>query len=70
MQRRYAPPPKVDFRPWKPDVCQEPGCDERHPSYSRDGMQGPWRCRAHDLMAKPRPDPAGPLPSPQQSRLL
>lgn len=44
------------FRPWKPEVCEEPGCDARHPSYSRDGMAGPWRCRKHDLTATRKQD--------------
>lgn len=67
--RRWTPQQKVDFVPWKPDVCDEDGCDERHPSYSRDGMQGPWRCRAHDLTATRRPDFDTPMPK-QQDRLL
>lgn len=41
---------------WKPDVCEEFGCDARHPSFSRDGMKGPWRCREHDAVAVKRTD--------------
>jgi hypothetical protein len=48
----YAARERVQFVPWKPDVCAEPGCTERHPAYSRDGMDGPWRCKAHDATAR------------------
>lgn len=71
---RYRPtgPPAVEFVPWKPDVCEEPGCDERHPGYSRDGMAGPWRCREHDLTAtRSEADPFAPAAMPKkQDRLL
>lgn len=42
---RFGPKPKAEpFVPWKPDVCEEPGCKRRHPSFSRNGREGPWRC--------------------------
>lgn len=65
-------PPAVEFVPWKPDVCEEPGCTARHPSFSRDGMAGPWRCAEHDRTATKRPaDPLAPAPMPKkQDRLL
>lgn len=69
MRRPWQPQAKADFRPWKPDVCQEPGCDEPHPSFSRDGKDGPWRCALHDSTASRRPDPTAPPPNPQD-RLL
>lgn len=75
MRRGAAPPrPRVEFVPWKPDVCEEPGCTARHPSFSRDGMAGPWRCREHDLVATKRPADneflaATPAPK-KQDRLL
>lgn len=43
------------FVPWKPDECEAPGCTARYPSFSRDGLQGPWRCREHDATASRRP---------------
>lgn len=62
MRRGYQPPSeRVQFRPWKPDVCEEPGCAARHPSFSRDGMKGPWRCAEHDRTATKRKDGFGPL---------
>lgn len=64
------PKPKAEFVPWKVDVCEVEGCDERHPGFSRDGMAGPWRCQEHDRTATKQPDPAGgPMPK-QPSRLL
>jgi hypothetical protein len=39
------------LKPWKPDVCEEPGCTARHPTLSRNGMIGPWRCAEHDRTA-------------------
>lgn len=77
-RRGYRPPAKAEpFVPWKPDVCEEPGCNARHPSYSRNGMAGPWRCRdCNDKAASgppdtPKPD-AGPQATtdPPQGRLL
>lgn len=55
---------------WKPDVCEEPGCTSRHPSYSRDGMKGPWRCRAHDLTAVKQSDHLAPLAAKPNARLI
>lgn len=78
QRRGYRPPAKPEpFVPWKPDVCEEPGCEERHPSYSLDGMKGPWRCRACNAKASPQPppDPMADRPAdaptePPQGRLL
>jgi hypothetical protein len=63
--------PSVEFVPWKPDVCEEDGCAERHPAFSRDGMAGPWRCATHDATAtrSTDPDPFAPMPA-KQDRLL
>jgi hypothetical protein len=46
---RWSPPPPAagEFKPWKPDRCEAPGCEERHPSFSRTGGKGPWLCRHH-----------------------
>jgi hypothetical protein len=68
--------PRKTITPWKPDVCEEPGCNARHPSFSRDGIAGPWRCRRCDANASPTPSPAldaspaEPPPEPPQGRLL
>lgn len=62
MRRGFMPEAeRPRFVPWKPDVCEEPGCTRRHPSFSRDGMAGPWRCREHDLTAAKKPADLGPL---------
>jgi hypothetical protein len=53
---RTDPPRRGEFVTWKPDVCEEPGCNERHPAFSRDGMKGPWRCREHDRLAQRQPE--------------
>ncbi|APZ81788.1 hypothetical protein vBEliSR6L_23 [Erythrobacter phage vB_EliS_R6L] len=69
-RRGYSPPAKeAKFVPWKPDVCEEPGCQNRHPSFSKDGMAGPWRCGPCDKLASPRPPDqpfAEPAPSPSE----
>lgn len=48
-QQRKAEP----FRPWKPEKCAD--CGARHPSFSKDGMAGPWRCGPCDKVASPKP---------------
>jgi hypothetical protein len=61
------------FRPWKPERCHD--CGAPHPSFSRDGMAGPWRCGPCDKLASPKPkddpfaEPAKPT-EPPQGRLL
>lgn len=62
---------KAEFVPWKPDRCEEPGCDARWPSFSRDGGKGPWRCAAHDRTATRSAEPEFAAPTPKrQDRLL
>lgn len=65
MPRGEASPPAVQFVPWKPDRC---ACGAKHPSYSRDGMAGPWRCRACDATATKRPEDPMTNPGPQPKR--
>ena len=50
---RYTPPPKPELPTWKPDRCEAPGCEERHPAWSKRGQQGPWLCREHYLATTP-----------------
>lgn len=61
------------FKPWKPDKCAD--CGAPHPSFSKDGMGGPWRCQSCDKLASPKPpdqpfaEPLSP-PDPPQGQLL
>lgn len=50
---------------WKPTRCAD--CGRRHPSFSRNGSDGPWRCLACDA-AIPAPTgfPSAPEPATQQ----
>ena len=73
---RWEPPKKPEpFVPWKPDVCEAPGCDVRHPSFSAYGMGGPWTCATHRGLSRPtRPlfddDPPPSRPPDPPDRLL
>lgn len=56
MAGRWEPPKKPEpFKPWKPETCAD--CGARHPSFSKDGMEGPWRCGPCDKLASPKPPP-------------
>lgn len=64
-------PERAEFVPWKPDVCEEPGCNARHPCLSHDGMKGPWRCPPCHAKAGPRPpDPPPSFDQDAPGRLL
>lgn len=77
----FGPKPKPPaFKPWKPDKCAD--CGKPHPSYSRNGREGPWRCKRCDRRADPthpsitirEPEPPPPAPKPdngaEQGRLI
>lgn len=71
-RRGYNPRPDPEpFVPWKPEVCEFPGCTVRWPCLSHDGMAGPWRCREHHGQTGPKPpeDPFIPAPTKQGSLL-
>lgn len=72
-RRSFGTKPKAEpFVPWKPEVCEAPGCRRRHPSFSAYGREGPWTCREHrGLSRQTRPDtPLDPPTDPPPGRLL
>lgn len=53
---------------WKPAHCNE--CSVKHPSFSHDGIGGPWRCKScHDKTASKPPEKITyePIDNPQGS---
>lgn len=69
---RWKPPSEAEaFVPWKPTRCAD--CPAPHPSYSLNGMAGPWRCKpCNDRAPRPAQPEAAPLAQidQEQARLL
>jgi len=65
MANWYQDKRTARFRPWKPEVCEVPGCSVRHPQFSLDGTKGPWRCAEHNAAERQRRRTA-PAPQPEE----